>query len=98
MPFLPPLPQDPAELQAFKDLYKRELIQFRRRPSYIAGVLLALLSGLGLVYLGSSTQRLIMIAGILGCSLIFDTITRHFTMRLLQQQPTPPRAAPSTEH
>lgn len=97
MPFLPPLPQDPAELQAYKDLYDRELKQFRR-PGYIVSVLLVMGSGLALVYLGSTTQRLIMLPGILGCSLIFDTVTRHFTMRLLQQQRAAPSTALSTEH
>lgn len=98
MTFLPPLPKDPDERRAFIDIYQRELRQFRRRPSYIAGIIMALLSGLTLVYLGDSTIRLIMLPGMLGVSFIFDTVTRHFCTTLLSQSKQPsPQAASHTD-
>ena len=79
MNFLPPVPNSPDERRAFIAIWEREVRVLRRRPSFIAGMALAVFSAFSLIYLTSGIlPRLAILIGIFGVASMYDTVTRHF--------------------
>ena len=81
----PFIPKNSKERELYIRTFSKELRLYRRRPSYWLGLITALICFLVLTFRLDTVDRLIMLPIIFGLAFVHDTITSHFTRRLIEE-------------
>ena len=80
----PFIPKERKERELFVQTFSSEVRTYRRRPSFWLGLLTALIFFFILIYRLDTVGRLIMLPIVFGLASAHDTITSHFTRRLIE--------------
>ena len=80
----PFLPKDPVQQALFIETFKREVYIYRRKPPFWIGLSVALGCSWILIAMIDTVARLMMFPIIMGLAVAHDTITSHFTKRLIE--------------
>jgi hypothetical protein len=89
MNFLPPIPAEPQKRQVFINIWQNEVRTFRKRPSFIIGMSMAVISSMVLLALTDGLLgRLSILLGVFGVACVYDTVTRHFCGALCERVST----------
>lgn len=82
----PFLPKDPEEQKIFRETYQEELRVYRKKPSFWIGLLATLICSMVLMSKLDTIERLIILPIVLGLASVHDTVTSHFTKRLIEEK------------
>jgi len=82
----PFLPKDPAEQKIYCETYKKELRIYRKKPSFWIGLLAALICSMVLMFKLDTIDRLFIFPIVFGLASVHDTVTSHFTKRLIEEK------------
>lgn len=82
----PFIPKDKFEQEIFCATYKRELHAYRKKPTFWCSMLVVLVLSLFMIYRLDLTGRLLVLPIVFGLACIHDTITSHFTKRLVEME------------
>lgn len=86
MNILPPIPTEPAKREAFMKTWKNEVQVYRKTPSFILGMAMAVISALTLIMMHINlVHSLVILTGIFGVCFVYDTVTRHFCNVLIER-------------
>ena len=85
----PFIPKEPKEQALFIETFKCEVYTYRKKPQFWIGLSVALICSLVLISMISTLERLIMLPITFGLALAHDTITSHFTKRLIEARRSP---------
>ena len=80
----PFIPKERRERELFVQTFSSEVRTYRRKPSFWLGLLAALICSFVLIYRLDTIGRLIMLPIVFGLASAHDTITSHFTRRLIE--------------
>ena len=82
----PFIPKERKERELFIQTFSAEVRTYRKRPSFWLGLTIALVCFFLLIYRLDIVERLIMLPIIFGLAAAHDTITSHFTRRLIEER------------
>jgi len=82
----PFIPKNEPDQELFMVTYKKELQTYRKKPTFWVSMLVVLVLSLIMIYRLDMTGRIILLPIIFGLACIHDTITSHFTKRLLEKE------------
>jgi hypothetical protein len=80
----PFIPKERKERDLFIQTFSAEVRAYRKRPSFWLGLITALVCSFSLIYRLDTVGRLIMLPIVFGLAAAHDTITSHFTRRLIE--------------
>jgi hypothetical protein len=79
----PFIPKERKERELFIQTFSAELRTYRRRPSFWLGLVVALVGSFCLIHRLDMVGRLLILPIVFGLATAHDTITSHFTKRLI---------------
>jgi hypothetical protein len=82
----PFIPKESKERALFIQTFSAEVRTYRKRPSFWLGLITALVCAFVLIYRLDTIGRLIMLPIVFGLATAHDTITSHFTRRLIEER------------
>ncbi len=82
----PFIPKDKIEQKEFCNIYKKELHVYRKKPTFWISMLVVLILSLIIIYRLNTVEKILCLPIIFGLALIHDTITSHFTKRLVEMK------------
>ncbi len=66
--------------------YQKEILTYRKKPTFCVSMVVVLVLSLILIYRLDMIGRIILLLIIFGLACIHDTITFHFTKRLIEKK------------
>jgi hypothetical protein len=79
-------PREPIAQAKFAAVFKRELIVYRKKPTFWISLITVLICSLFLISRFDTIERLLTLPIVLGLALVHDTITSHFVKRLAEKE------------
>ena len=79
-------PREPNAQAKFASIFKRELIIYRRKPTFWISMIVVLTCSLYLISRLDTIERMIALPVVFGLALIYDTVTSHFVKRLAEKE------------
>jgi hypothetical protein len=79
-------PREPIAQAKFVAVFKRELMAYRKKPTFWISMFVVPICSLYLISRLDTIERLVALPIVFGLALVHDTITSHFVKRLAEKE------------